>query len=374
MYKKIVLIYLIILSFLLLGCQKEVVCNEPYIVKGTECCLDQNSNAICDVDEVNIDLNAKDIIELTKDSIYLVETRCDYLWTTPVYDIVLPSSPSLEFSVDLGETEKVIKEDDLSYFNGAGFILNNKLYSSNHLTNCDDEDYEEYVKYALVDLTNAFELGYYLFYEDLMDFVEEDTFNNQVNRIYNYYSDYWEITKEDVEDYLANIYAYYLSESVNVKTVDSQVLAYHKEDEYVKPIDVLFKSRGEDFPGRDYLIMEINNPKNNLESSDDISIGEDIFIIGYPSVKIIDAEEGLDWDENYNPVDEHEDMSITQGIISSKTTTEEGVLYYVLDITADFGTSGGPVLNSKGEVLGIMTAGPLEGVQINYMLPLSEIE
>ncbi|MBN2459115.1 trypsin-like peptidase domain-containing protein, partial [Candidatus Woesearchaeota archaeon] len=372
--KKVILIFIILFSFMLIGCQNELVCNRPYMVKGIECCLDQNSNAICDVDEVNINLNARDIIELTGDSIYLVETRCDYLWTTPIYDIILPSSPSLEFTVDLVETDKVIKEDDISYFNGAGFILNNKLYSSNHLTTCDDEYYEDYVKYALEDLTNAYELGYYLHYEDLMDFVEEDTFNDQVNRIYNYYYDYWEITREDVEDYLTNIYAYYLSDSVNVKTADSEVLAYHKEDGYVNPIEVSFKSRGEDFPGRDYLIMEINNPKNSLESSSDISIGEDIFIIGYPSVKIIDEEEGLEWDEDYNPVDDHEDMSITKGIISSKTTTEDGVLYYVLDITADFGTSGGPVLNSKGEVLGIMTAGSLDGIQINYMLPLSEIE
>lgn len=33
------------------GCGQKVVCNKPYILVGTECCLDQNNNAICDKDE-----------------------------------------------------------------------------------------------------------------------------------------------------------------------------------------------------------------------------------------------------------------------------------------------------------------------------------
>lgn len=39
---------LIILSFFLSGC---TTCNKPYIKVGNECCLDNNDNSICDVDE-----------------------------------------------------------------------------------------------------------------------------------------------------------------------------------------------------------------------------------------------------------------------------------------------------------------------------------
>lgn len=49
------LIILIIISlFLISGCAQEqkVVCNKPYILVGTSCCLDQNNNNICDKDEV----------------------------------------------------------------------------------------------------------------------------------------------------------------------------------------------------------------------------------------------------------------------------------------------------------------------------------
>jgi hypothetical protein len=49
-----ILFALVILSVIMLaGCSKPaaVVCNAPYIQKGTECCLDRNSNNICDSDE-----------------------------------------------------------------------------------------------------------------------------------------------------------------------------------------------------------------------------------------------------------------------------------------------------------------------------------
>jgi len=52
--KKELIIGILIISFILIsgfnGCQK-VICNKPYIQVGTECCLDNNDNAICDKDE-----------------------------------------------------------------------------------------------------------------------------------------------------------------------------------------------------------------------------------------------------------------------------------------------------------------------------------
>jgi len=51
---KAVLFALIIVSILLVsGCVKEVTCDKPYIKVGTECCLDNNDNSICDKDETN---------------------------------------------------------------------------------------------------------------------------------------------------------------------------------------------------------------------------------------------------------------------------------------------------------------------------------
>ena len=49
---KKIIIFLFLLNFIFIsGCVENIECNKPYIHHGTECCLDQNSNNICDVDE-----------------------------------------------------------------------------------------------------------------------------------------------------------------------------------------------------------------------------------------------------------------------------------------------------------------------------------
>jgi hypothetical protein len=48
---------ILVLAVFLAGCTQEVVCDKPYIKVGTECCLDQNENNICDSDESNTKTN-----------------------------------------------------------------------------------------------------------------------------------------------------------------------------------------------------------------------------------------------------------------------------------------------------------------------------
>ena len=57
MKKYIVLALLIATIMITAGCvlpEKGPVCNPPYIVHGTECCLDTDGNGICDKDEVEV--------------------------------------------------------------------------------------------------------------------------------------------------------------------------------------------------------------------------------------------------------------------------------------------------------------------------------
>jgi len=53
-----------LLFIVLSGCaqQVQITCNKPYILVGTECCLDKDDNSICDSDEVakEKDLNWSD--------------------------------------------------------------------------------------------------------------------------------------------------------------------------------------------------------------------------------------------------------------------------------------------------------------------------
>src|SRR3989338_8145988 len=51
--RSILIAGLLLLVLLIFGCsqKQEVTCNSPYIKVGTECCLDQNRNNVCDKDE-----------------------------------------------------------------------------------------------------------------------------------------------------------------------------------------------------------------------------------------------------------------------------------------------------------------------------------
>lgn len=49
--KNFFLILFLLLLSLTTACYKQIICNEPYIFYGSECCLDSNKNNICDKDE-----------------------------------------------------------------------------------------------------------------------------------------------------------------------------------------------------------------------------------------------------------------------------------------------------------------------------------
>jgi hypothetical protein len=51
--KKIMIFGLFLLTIILVGCNENITiqCNEPYLLVGNECCLDKDSNNICDIDE-----------------------------------------------------------------------------------------------------------------------------------------------------------------------------------------------------------------------------------------------------------------------------------------------------------------------------------
>jgi len=70
------LIFGIIGLIILSGCNgQEVVCNKPYIRVGTDCCLDNNDNGVCDVDEVEIKEKPK-LKEVTCNKEEILSTMC----------------------------------------------------------------------------------------------------------------------------------------------------------------------------------------------------------------------------------------------------------------------------------------------------------
>ena len=103
---------------------------------------------------------------------------------------------------------------------------------------------------------------------------------------------------------------------------------------------------------RDLVLLKIsgaNAPPLLFGDSDKITVGDDIYVISNPM--------GLEG-------------SLSKGIVSGIRQIEGDTL---LQITASIspGSSGGPVLNIKGEVIGIAVAAFKEGQNLNFAIPSS---
>jgi S1-C subfamily serine protease len=315
--------------------------------------------------------STSEIYQMVKDSMFFVETVCDLEVIYPSFKIDYKADKNDNLEIKVSKSTGIKKMDDFSgpfEFTGSGFLLNNKIYTNYHVIDCETEYIEDFLKeiyYSLVE----YHLHGYLDKDDLEE-VDFD-FNNKIkeiydyfykSRIYNYY--YEEII---IEDLLVAKISEYLSENISVKKLGGKVYAYHESDKFTNSIDLDLYKLGASFPERDFAIFNLSYNTKNLISNDDYEfvIGDEIYIIGFPSIEV-DFYFDL---ESYDV--KKEAPIISKGIISGLRESRAGVKYYVVDAAAYYGSSGGPVINKHGEVIGILTAG-IES--FNFILPLSEID
>ena len=111
---------------------------------------------------------------------------------------------------------------------------------------------------------------------------------------------------------------------------------------------ILEKSQPDDL---DYIIFKIENRGDNFKSqivsSFKTSIGDDVFAIGSPR--------GL---EN----------SLTKGSVSQYRKNNR----IQIDATIDHGSSGGPLFNMRGEVIGVTSAG-INGSALNFAVDIQAV-
>lgn len=82
--------------------------------------------------------------------------------------------------------------------------------------------------------------------------------------------------------------------------------------------------------------------------SENINMDDEFAALGFPGDSDIFMDNtGLSYDTN--------DITMTRGAISRKSTDQNGVQVYLIDVDIRSGNSGGPLVNSKGEVVGINT-------------------
>ena len=104
---------------------------------------------------------------------------------------------------------------------------------------------------------------------------------------------------------------------------------------------------------KDIAIIKIKGfdlPKVILGNSNNIKVGERVIVIGNP--------EGL---EN----------SISDGLLSQVRDTGEGYYLHQISAPISHGSSGSPVFNQKGEVIGLATLSYKEGQNLNFSVPIN---
>jgi serine protease Do len=104
----------------------------------------------------------------------------------------------------------------------------------------------------------------------------------------------------------------------------------------------------------DLALLKIKHPDSKpfyfslLENAETIGVGQTVFAIGNPL--------GLE-------------RSMSQGVISTKQRSMDGLTYIQTDTAINPGNSGGPLFNTQGEIVGITNMGILAAESLNFAIP-----
>jgi S1-C subfamily serine protease len=111
--------------------------------------------------------------------------------------------------------------------------------------------------------------------------------------------------------------------------------------------------------GKDVAVIKVeikNAPVLKLANSEPVQIQDKIVAVGYPGINpdILDNQSFAE-------------ATITSGEISAKKRLADGSPVFQISASVTHGNSGGPVLNEKGEVIGITTFGgnPINGQEVS---------
>jgi S1-C subfamily serine protease len=88
------------------------------------------------------------------------------------------------------------------------------------------------------------------------------------------------------------------------------------------------------------LKVDIENIRYlSISSSNDVSLGDEVFTIGYPLANVLGV-----------------DPKYTEGVISAKSGLGGEAIAYQITVPVQPGNSGGPLVNQQGEVVGVITS------------------
>ena len=143
----------------------------------------------------------------------------------------------------------------------------------------------------------------------------------------------------------------------------------------IKRIPARVVIKGEPMPGKDVALLKVDSvhqlPTIPLNNDDMARIGEQILVYGYPEP--VTSNAFLARETNNEP-------TLTMGVVSAVKRSIGGWPVIQMDAVITHGSSGSPVCNNKGEVIGLATFGSLEqktGILapgFNFAIPVTIIK
>lgn len=193
----------------------------------------------------------------------------------------------------------------------------------------------------------------------------------------------WAMTLSDEQrNLLYNAYGFIYSQVSSMILFDlkKEVFVLYREDnengetETIRKKAIVIK-KGSPMPGKDVAILKIEDGTNlpTLAFSKDslTRIGTQVLVFGYPEP--VTSNSFLAKEASIDP-------TLTAGIVSAIKKSIGGWPVIQVDALISHGSSGSPVCNDKGEVIGLITFGSLEDGSnflvsgFNFAIPVSVVK
>jgi serine protease Do len=264
------------------------------------------------------------------------------------------SHPNLFFKASMD----YIKEPEEITSSGTGFLITGDGYVA---TNC-----------HLIDRDNAFIRRQFFLsaFQQITDANISALENAWATR-------FSEQQKSILNDTYASVYARLFSMALYDLTKDIYIeysvdTDSGKTSSIKKSAHVIIK--GLPMPGKDIAILKMDGdstlPTLTIAQDDLPKVGEQLFVYGFP---------GPVTNNNYVSTESAIEPTLTTGIVSAIKNSVAGWPLIQMDANINRGSSGGPVCDEKGEVVGLTTFGSLENsgglaAGLNFAIPVSILE
>jgi serine protease Do len=166
--------------------------------------------------------------------------------------------------------------------------------------------------------------------------------------------------------------SWYFSQTLEVSDIEKEFsvvvgVTGNKGKIVPKVIPAKIVTHGSPIPGKDVAILKMAEkhkyPTIRIGDDKEMQVGSQVYVLGYPAVA------------TFNPLLSLETVSeatLTRGLVSAKKNMKDGWEVLQIDAAITHGNSGGPVMNEKGEVIGLATFVSVDEQEVqgmNFLVP-----